>query len=159
MVAQAQPLASKCLGIKEETLSKKTIIRKFPTFNIQLEIAENTNAIQMTEGSILIVDRGTYKYLKCLETNGRVFGRDIFGLLISKGTESYPINEQLPNRPSTYIVATKDYKSMALRFIFDNGNTDISLYGGGPLESKQEVKDELDSLLKILKAVTFLSNY
>ncbi|MEH1893020.1 MAG: hypothetical protein V7K92_27580 [Nostoc sp.] len=139
--------------------AKETVTKKFPKFNIEMKVPKNTNAIELAKGDILITDRGTYRYLQCIQTNPNWAAKDVFGFLISRGTQGYPINEQLPNMPSSYIVATKNYERVALRFIFDNGNTDISLYGGGPLVSKQDVKDEVESLLEIMETVTFLSNY
>lgn len=158
-VAQTKPTYNNCLDFKEEALAKETVTKKFPKFNIEIKVPKNTNAIKLATGDIFITDRGTYKYLQCIQTNPNWGGKDTFGILISKRTESYPINEQLPNRPSTYIVATQNYNKVALRFIFDNGNTDISLSGSGPLSSQEEIKNEIRELLKIMETVTFLSNY
>lgn len=158
-LAEAKPRAKECYDIKEEPPSPQTVVKKFPEFNIQIKMAKNTNAVKLKDGNILLVDNGTYRYLRCLQKNPYGLGKGIFGVLISKGDKDYPVNNQLPDRPSTYIVATQNYDRVALRFIFDNGNTDISLYGGGPLESTEDITEEIKSLVEIMKSVTFLSNY
>lgn len=158
-VALARPRVNRCYQIQEESLSKETVIKSFPEFNIQMRVAKNTNAVKLKDGSILIVDRGTYKYLQCLQNNPNGLGKGIFGVLISRGARQYDDYHELPNRPLVFLAAPKGLQEIVLRFIFYNNQmTDVSLYGGGPLTSRQERQEHMRLLMELQKDVTVISN-
>lgn len=149
-----------CIQFQEEPYSSETVIKKFPKFNIQIKVPKDAHAIQLANGDIFITDTGTYKYLKCIQNNPHALGKSTFGILISKGRKTYDINKELPNRNLRYISATQNLQEIVLRLVFyDNTMTDITLSGGGPLTTKQEVEEEIKSLLEVEKAITAISNH
>ncbi|MEA5605475.1 hypothetical protein [Nostoc sp. UHCC 0252] len=157
-VTQAKP--NTCANIKEEIPSKKTVVRSFLKFNIRMKLPVNTRTMPWENGGILIVDNGTYKYLQCAEGNPHALGKGIFGVLISKGTKTYDVNKEIPNKPLRYIVATEDLQEIALRLVFYNNTvTDIKQIGEGSFgRTKEEAVEEVKDLLEIEKTVTAISH-
>ncbi|ALB39878.1 MULTISPECIES: hypothetical protein [unclassified Anabaena] len=159
--ASARP--NDCLQFKEEEPVKETIIRKFSEFDIQIEVAANSNAVLLDTGEVLIVDRGTYKYLRCLQNNPNALGKGIFGILLSKGSQ---VKYELYNAKSLhrvgydgrFIVYTKDHSYIAIRVMNNQGDTYISLYGDNFPKEEEAIKREVESLLVINKGVQVLEN-
>lgn len=164
-VSQKDDVATpgKC-DFPEEPPSSTNITVKYPKFNIQIEMAENSNSLLLKNGDILIVDRGTYRWLQCINKYPRAGGKGIFGILISRGTTGYSYQEPIPNKPNMFIVHNKDYLdgtnlsyTIALRIVTPKGLTDISLYGGvGPLVTKDEIANEVENLVAIAKKMNII---
>ncbi|MEH2283649.1 MAG: hypothetical protein V7K90_20360 [Nostoc sp.] len=113
----------------EEPPSSTEVTATYPKFNIQMKIAENSNSMLLKNGDILIVDRGTYRFLQCLNKYPRAGGKDIFGILISRGSTSYSYQEPIPGKPNMFIVHNTDYLdgtnlsyTIALRIVTSNTN-------------------------------------
>jgi hypothetical protein len=153
---------NKC-DFPEEPPSATEITVKYPKFNIQMKMAENSNSMLLENGDILIVDRGTYRYLQCYNKY-KTGGRGIFGTLITRGATGYSYQEPIPGKPNMFIVYNTDYVdgtnlsyTIALRIVTSKGLTDVSLYGGGgELVNKEEIANEIKNLKAIADAITII---
>ena len=153
---------NKC-DFPEEPPSATEITVKYPKFNIQIKMAENTNSMMLKNGDILIVDRGTYRYLQCYNKY-KTGGRGIFGTLITRGATGYSYQAPIPGKPNMFIVHNTDYLdgtnlsyTIALRIVTSKGLTDVTLTGQlGPLIDKEEIANEVKSLKAIADAITII---
>ncbi|WP_414530241.1 hypothetical protein [Nodularia chucula] len=147
----------------EEPSSSTKITVNYPKFNIKIEMPDNTNSMLLENGDILIVDRGTYRYLQCYNKY-KTGGRGIFGTLITRGATGYSYQAPIPGKPNMFIVHNTDYLdginlsyTIALRIVTSKGLTDVSLYGGGgPLVHKEEIANEVRSLKAIADSITII---
>ncbi|NTW20283.1 MAG: hypothetical protein HGA42_12060 [Nostocales cyanobacterium W4_Combined_metabat2_030] len=148
----------------EEPPSSTEVTATYPKFNIQMKIAENSNSMLLKNGDILIVDRGTYRFLQCLNKYPRAGGKDIFGILISRGSTSYSYQAPIPGKPNMFIVHNTDYLdgtnlsyTIALRIVTSKGLTDVTMSGQlDPLIDKKEIANEVKSLKAIADAITII---
>lgn len=154
---------NKC-DFPEEPPSATEITVKYTKFNIQIKMADNSNSMLRKNGDILIVDRGTYRFLQCINKYPRAGGRGIFGILISRGTTPYSYQAPIPGKPNMFIVHNTDYLdgtnlsyTIALRIVTSKGLTDVTLTGQlGPLIDKEEIANEVKSLKAIADAITII---
>lgn len=148
----------------EEPPSSTEVTATYPKFNIQMKIADNSNSMLLKNGDILIVDRGTYRFLQCINKYPRAGGRGIFGTLITRGATPYSYQAPIPGKPNMFIVHNADYLdgtnlsyTIALRIITSKGLTDVTLTGQlGPLTDKEEIANEVKSLKAIADAITII---
>ena len=145
-----------CFDIPDEENSKETVLRKFPQYGIQIKIPKNNHSVLLKTGEILIVDKGTYKYLQCLQNNPHALGKGITGILISDGNKVAPKNKfiiELRYGYNRFIVYTQDYSYVALRLLPGGKTTDISIFGSyqGEQEDDLRLLREISTMIELIK--------
>jgi predicted small secreted protein len=145
-----------CSQYQEEAVSKETAFREFPKFNIKWRLPVNLRAILQQDGSIFIVDPGTYKYLVCATKNPNSTGRGISGFVISKAPKKPMAGRQVSKSITDvrFIVNSPNYDYYALRISHAKGETDIYAYD--VTYNQQSYQEDFNLFLSILDEIEVL---
>jgi hypothetical protein len=147
-------------GIEPESISKLTRSIQLKQFGIGLKIPANYRVMGLMDGSVSLVDNGTFKGLECLNKNPNACcGSGYSYVLISKSIEPFiysNVYNKLPGKDNVFIV----WKKTPLNDQEDNYEHEIKLRIKTPkglieIESRSDVQftgkmAEFDDFLQIL---------
>ncbi|OBQ34031.1 MAG: hypothetical protein AN487_19075 [Anabaena sp. CRKS33] len=115
-------------GIDEQEspseLSRRIELKQF---GIALKIPANFRAIARTDGSVSLVDNGTFKAIECVAKNPNAIGHGYdYEIEIYKSSENFlysNVHNKLPGKDNVFIV----WKTTSLNYTDDNYEHEIKL--------------------------------
>jgi len=133
--------------------SKTNKVYTYPKFGISMVMPDNLVSMLRQNGSIDIIDKGTYKLLQCPEK----FGRGAPGTRISWANDTvyfYSIN--IKENVDLYIRYEEGYYLIILRLVNKKGQLiDITIYDEGPID-KSNVRGYIKDYIKLGRTIEFL---
>ncbi|AHJ27026.1 hypothetical protein PN465_22850 [Nodularia spumigena CS-584] len=147
-------------GIEAEYPSQLSRSIELQQFGIRLKIPANYRVIAKTDGSVSIVDNGTFKGLECFAKNPHAVGGSGYdSILIYKSSETFiysNVYNKFPGKDNVFIV----WKTTPLDYEYDTYEHEIKLRLKTPkglieIESLSDVRfigklSESDDFLQIL---------
>ena len=114
-------------GIEQESPSELSRRIELKQFGIALKIPANFRAIARTDGSVSLVDNGTFKGIECVARNPNAIGHGYdYEIEIYKSSENFlysNVHNKLPGKDNFFIV----WKTTPLNYIDDNYEHEIKL--------------------------------
>ncbi|HLP87679.1 MAG TPA: hypothetical protein VK184_03600 [Nostocaceae cyanobacterium] len=137
---------------QDSKIKKNAVLDKF---GISIEIPINHRLMARTDGSIEILDNGTYEWLACLMKNPNACcGAGFGGISITTFSGNFfysNVYMQVPNRENAFIIWKKedeDINTVKLRFKTSKGATDVEYSGDYSIED-YNVKSYIESLIEL----------
>jgi hypothetical protein len=157
-------------GIEQESPSELSRRIELKQFGIALKIPANFRAIARTDGSVSLVNNGTFKSLECFAKNPNAVGASGYdSILIYKSSEIFiysNVYNKLPGKDNVFIVWKKtplEYEDntyeheIKLRVKTSKGLIEIEGLSDVRKEGKlSEFDDFLQSLLEVVRDVEVL---
>lgn len=132
---------------------------------ISIKIPVNTRVVKKTDGSIELMDNGTYQLFQCSsKPNSGVAGRGYLYTKIEKSKTDYlysNVLKEVPGKEKMWIAAKTNYLQdgskdfdIWLRIQTSKGIFDISTEQYGPLQTQQEIKEKVKEMIAIALFIT-----
>ncbi|WP_375467904.1 hypothetical protein [uncultured Nostoc sp.] len=150
---------------KEEEPSKINRVVPLMRMGIKITIPSNHRAIAKKDGSVELLDSGTYNLLNCLANNPGAKGDalDYYSLIISKSKTSL-LNDGLyqsleNNKIISWIIKREGesiFHTVKLRIKSKKGLVEVEQTTLGPITSEAEAKEEIKGLVEIAKHIEII---
>jgi len=153
--------------VEQDSKLKKTI--RLEKFGIAMQVPANYRAIAITDGSVTIVDNGTYKAINCHANHPNAVGSSYDYLSVYKSSENFlyaNVYDKVPDKENIFIIWKKTpidntYKyyrhEVKLRIKTNKGIVEIERIFGEPVEDGSiNVEEVLKVLLEIGKNIQIL---
>ena len=149
---------------QEPSKFNRTVI--LDKFGISMTIPANYRAMARVNGTVEIVDGGTYEAFVCSARNPGATGSGYYGILVYKSEVSYlyeNVWDKVPDRENMYIVWEKTdaggesyFHSIKLRIKTKKGLVEIYGRSEHSIETDDEVRLELQDIFAVAQSIEIL---